>query len=247
MNKSSNNSSSAATAADAAAEPESGPAQPSSPVEVQGASAAGSEQPAAALPDVSYEALDRIITVQSGEIARLSAENARLLDRIETFLQIQQREQVLRQQLQSQVERFSERAGIPGAGPSQKSFEKSLRDEVTEDIKPVLLAILDLLERAVPHQDVAPQAAAPSPAAPLSAPAEPFQKLPDILTRPLEDLVGDVGLEPESQKLRSCLRLKVPSAATAAQPARAPQPPEPAPTLPGIFNWTIFLSNSRIG
>ena len=243
MNKSWYDSLSAA-AAETPVEPESGPAQSTSPVEGQGSSAAGSEQPAAPLPGASYEALDRIITLQSGEVARLSAENARLLDRIESFLQIQQREQVLRQQLQSQVERLSERAGIPGTG--QNSFEKSLRDEVTEDIKPVLLAILDLIERAAPRPGDAVQTIGPSGAAPFSAPAEQFQKLPDILTRPLDDLIGNVGLEPESQKLRSRLRLKV-SAAMAAKSERAPRPPEPGPALPEMFNWMVLLTDRRSG
>ena len=232
MNKSWYDSLSAANAAETPAEPESGPAQPPSPVEEQGASGA------------SYEALDRIITLQSGEVARLSAENARLLDRIETFLQIQQREQVLRQQLQSQVERLSERAGFPATG--QKSFEKSVRDEVTEDIKPVLLAILDLIERAAPHPSGGVQTIEPSGVAPYSAPAEQFQALPDILTRPLDDLIGNVGLEPESQTLRSRLRLKV-SAAMTAQSARAPRPLEPGPALPEMFNWMALLTDRRPG
>ena len=64
--------------------------------------------------ELSEQTLDAIIELQRVELNRLLTENNRLNNRVDDLVQIQQREQVLRQQLQNNVERLTDQvAAIP--------------------------------------------------------------------------------------------------------------------------------------
>lgn len=109
---------------------------------------------AAGLPDPSAKSTDSslatIVRLQSSELERLARENDRLMDRIDTLLRLQEREQVLRQQMQAQIGQLGERiaAWQPQALPASGAAAKPRHED--DQIKPVLLAMLDLLERIAP-------------------------------------------------------------------------------------------------
>ncbi len=200
-------------------------------------------------PAAPEGALNVLVNLQSTEIQRLSRANEQLFDRIETFLQIQEREQVLRQQLQNQLDRLTERLGLPTravnqvAEPDRGSAERDTGDKVTEEIKPVLVAILEVLERSFQQPKTGPEPApAPVPEArqnPL--PPEPYRTLPDILTRPVEDLLSEPPPGGERAKLYDQPRPGDQKAARNAAKA-ASRPPEPAPVLPSLFAWMAIFS-----
>lgn len=108
----------------------------------------------AELPEVpmrsTHSGLATIVRLQSSELERLARENERLMDRIETLLRLQEREQVLRQQMQAQIGQLGER--IAEWQPNALAAPPPVADERRDDgeIKPVLLAMLDLLERMAP-------------------------------------------------------------------------------------------------
>lgn len=196
-------------------------------------------------PEAPEGALNVLVNLQSTEIQRLSRANEQLFDRIETFLQIQEREQVLRQQLQNQVDRLTERLGLPTpavnqvAEPDRGSAERHTGDKVTEEIKPVLVAILDVLERSFQQPETGPEPVPEARHNPL--PPEPYRTLPDILTRPVEDLLSGPPPVAERAKLHDQPRPGDQKAARNAAKA-ASRPAEPAPALPGIFAWTAIFS-----
>lgn len=109
--------------------------------------AAGLADPSAKSTDSS---LATIVRLQSSELERLARENDRLMDRIDTLLRLQEREQVLRQQMQAQIGQLGERiaAWQPQALPASGAAAKPRHED--DQIKPVLLAMLDLLERIAP-------------------------------------------------------------------------------------------------
>lgn len=129
--------------------------------------------------------LSAVVELQSAELERLARDNQRLMDRIETFLQLQEREQVLRQQLQSQVDRLSERLNRAPAEADREALRREARETVNADLKPILLALLDLLER-IAGRDIGAMPQAPQGT---EAPAaiEEFRALPEFLTRPIDD------------------------------------------------------------
>lgn len=201
------------------------------------------ETPPAALEG----ALNVLVNLQSTEIQRLSRANEQLFDRIETFLQIQEREQVLRQQLQNQLDRLTERLGLPTpavnqvAEPDRGSDERHTGDKVTEEIKPVLVAILEVLERSFQQPEKGPEPAPVPEARQNPLPPEPYRTLPDILIRPVEDLLSGPPPGGERAKLHDQPRPGDQKAArNAAKPAS--RPPEPAPVLPSLFAWMAIFS-----
>jgi hypothetical protein len=128
---------------------------------------------------------------QQAELERLIEDNKRLMDRIETLLQIQGREQVLRQQLQNQVEHIGERMKLSPPVETLEAVRREARAGVTEEIKPVLMAILDALERFTGNPE---SKAAPAEIVELTDDpyrGEDYGKLPLILTRPIGELMDD--------------------------------------------------------
>jgi hypothetical protein len=184
--------------------------------------------------------LPALLSLQHAELDRLIHDNERLMDRIETLLQIQSREQVLRQQLQNQVDRIGEQIDLATPRQTLEAVRREARAGVTEEIKPVLMAILDALER------FASKAAAPAPAAQTAVPPDPFLgedygKLPAILTRPLSEL-----MDVRNQSARAN------DEAASRRPRKSPfrnrkrsRPPVAAEREsadgPGLFAWTTVL------
>ncbi len=191
--------------------------------------------------------LPALLHLQHTELERLVRDNGRLMDRIETLLQIQGREQVLRQQLQNQVDRIDERIKLtPPAEKLEAETLEAVRREaragVTEEIKPVLMAILDALE----HFAGKPGGKAAS--AEHSAPGDPFLgedygKLPAILTRPLDELMGD-GDDPERSNTGASRRRPRKTLFQNRKRARPALPAERESVAgTGPFTWTTVLSS----
>jgi hypothetical protein len=141
-----------------------------------------------------------LLNLQHAELDRLVRDNERLMDRIETLLQIQSREQVLRQQLQNQADRIGEQMKLPISPSTLDAVRKEARAGVTEEIKPVLMAILDALERFTSKSETKVSAASSAePTDPYLG--EDYGKLPAILTRPLTELMDDgrAPVHPDSE------------------------------------------------
>ena len=69
------------------------------------------------IDELSSEQLATVVELQRVELSRLLAEQKRLNDRIDMLLQLQEREQVLRQQMQASLDRLAEQRAI-GAPPA---------------------------------------------------------------------------------------------------------------------------------
>lgn len=142
----------------------------------------------AAAPLAQEPSLAALIKLQWVELQRVARENERLMDRLETLLQLHEREQVLRQQLQAQVERLTQSAGAAGQGPDAKAIQHAIREGVAEELKPILIAIVELLELALVRPDSPGQPVEPAPSQATDS-GDEHQALPQILTRPLEELL----------------------------------------------------------
>ncbi len=116
---------------------------------------------------------------------------------------------------------------------------------MVEEIKPVMIAILDLLEHSRERPAEAPGVPpAQAPRNPL--PMEEILRLPEILTRPLEELTTSVGEAPPEHPGPG---------SGAADPSERPNDAErsqrPAghdrqdardSALPGVFAWTSLFA-----
>ncbi len=246
---------STATAAESIASDQTGPDGPELGRAAGDGSTIHGKSALGTAPEAPEGALNVLVNLQSAEIQRLSRANEQLFDRIETFLHIQEREQVLRQQLQNQLDRLTERLGLPNpavdqaidtapeSGPTPEPAERHAGDKVTEEIKPLLVAILEVLERSFQQPEKGPEPAREARRNPL--PPEPYRTLPDILTRPVEDLLSG---PPPAADLASQGNQVSPSAPEAAHtPAHdaaktASRPPEPVQVLPSMFTWMAIFS-----
>lgn len=171
-----------------------------------------------------------VIDLQATQLDRLSQLNERLMDRVETLLQIQEREQVLRQQLQNQVDRLSERADLPA--PAQVSAPVSDAPSPADDLKPLLLTIVDLLERTLPRARPAdPPVSALAEARP--DPAE-LPDLPEFLRQP-RDAEGPAA-RPNGAATGA------PTQPPPALDRGTPPPRAPRARLPDSFAWTSLFS-----
>lgn len=61
-----------------------------------------------AADELSIDALRTVVELQRTELSRLLREQSRLNDRIDTLLRLQEREQVLRQQMQASLDRLAD-------------------------------------------------------------------------------------------------------------------------------------------
>ncbi len=185
----------------------------------------------------SYGDLATIIRLQSTELERLALEKERLMDRLETFFRLHENDQRLRQDLQLQIQRLTESVEASAPAYDAEAIRREAREGMIDEVKPVLVAILELLERSLERRagepEETPQAAG------RSLPMEEFLRLPEILTRPLEELTMRVGETPAPRPV---------SNQTANAPARS-EPSEnrgyrapPGPALPGVFTWTNLFS-----
>ena len=155
----------------------------------------------------SYGDLAAIIRLQSTELERLAFENERLMDRLETFFGLHENDQRLRQDLQEQLRRLNERAEACAPARDADAIRREVRESMIKEIKPVMIAILELLEHSRERPAEAPEippARAPHDSLPPhdslaphnSLAMEGFLRLPEILTRPLEELTTPVGKAP---------------------------------------------------
>ncbi len=135
-----------------------------------------------------------VLKSRSSALEQLSDSNRRLMDRIDILLRIQEREQVLRQQLQNQVDRLSDR--IPERALALPETPQVASDSVVNELKPVLTAMLDLLERCLPRAQASAESKTPAVQDRVEVPApEVYPTLPEILRRPLEELTSGSGEE----------------------------------------------------
>lgn len=224
------------------------------------------------LPDPSAKSTDSslatIVRLQSSELERLARENDRLMDRIDTLLRLQEREQVLRQQMQAQIGQLGERiaAWQPQALPASDAAAKPHHED--DEIKPVLLAMLDLLERMAPGAtgraatSAADEAEAPPQNAPAGMPPEPESDaaadgvmaggnegadevfhLPEILRRPIEDLTTARRMEvAAATPTTPAPRADVADPPASGQAGRPPREARRRRGAPALFAWTSIFS-----
>lgn len=195
-----------------------------------------------------------LFNLQHAKLDQLARENERLMDRIDTLLQNQERELELRQLLQNQVENIK----LSPLNLDLETVRREARAGVTEELKPVLLAILDALELFVRKPAAEPLHATPSvaiedrtapeaEAADTAAPADPYLfedygRLPAILTRPLTELVEDgsdpgrsvSGVKRERPRKTPFHKRKRPRTATHDTDGNGG---------PGPFTWTTVFSS----
>ena len=217
-------------------------------------------------------ALAAIIRLQSTEIERLALENDRLAERLDAVNQRIEDEQHQRRKLDQQLHEASLRNQPPEPAFDVEEIRRAAREGMSAEIKPVLMAILDLLESTLPRGAETVKPTAVPGAAPGSTPAnlvaemmEEFQQLPAILTRPLEELTktpGDAGpapdrvadapaqAEPEEVRVRRSQPPRHQAQSSAAQSsadqssaAQSSAMPGAMPgAMPSIFAWTNLFS-----
>ena len=195
----------------------------------------------------NYGDLAAIIRLQSTEIERLALENDRLAARMDAVHQQQETELNQRRDLEQRLREANARREIPAPAFDVKEIRRAAREGMSAEIKPVLVAILDLLESTLSHTSEAAkpvQAEVPVPA-PIDLIAEikgDFHRLPDILTRPLEELTSRSGnsgsapdrvLEPPAPAPQPAPRLERPGATYKETQPRA---------IPSIVPWTNLFS-----
>lgn len=224
----------------------------------------------------NYGDLAAVIRLQSNELERLSRENERLMSHFASFLQLHEEEQRRRQELQDKFQRIVEQQAAHAPVPQHDTndIRRAVRESTVGEIKPALVAILDLLERVLqrpsdvalepviqadrinapesipaPHNGVDQESATTSePAAGLVTPALPIAtehtRLPDILTRPLDELTSDSAgtIRPVPTQARSeAVKKSAPADTQFSALHRKPSTERQSkkrPTLPGIFAWT---------
>lgn len=188
----------------------------------------------------SYGDLAAIIRLQSTEMERLAHDNERLMDRLDTFFRLHENEQNLRQQLQEQIQNLSERTTTPTLVYDAEEIRREARESVIDEIKPVLVSMLDLLERSLKRVAVPGAPAAQATRDPL--PMDEFLRLPEILTRPLEELTTRASDAP-AQGPSSAGPREIPSAlAKIERPWARDREDARVPALPRIFAWTNLFS-----
>lgn len=75
------------------------------------------------------EYLSDIVELQRAELTRLLRENKRLNERVDELIKLQQREQVLRQQIQNALDRLSNGVAATGNADTAKLQEQMRRTE----------------------------------------------------------------------------------------------------------------------
>ncbi len=120
------------------------PVNPATPIKVEQSHAVdeiadgGSIQPRSALA--------AIIRLQSTEIERLALENDRLAVQLSAVHQFHENEQHQRRNLERQLREVSARNEPPAPAFDVEEIRRAAREGMSAEIKPVLVAILDLLD-----------------------------------------------------------------------------------------------------
>jgi hypothetical protein len=189
---------------------------------------------------INHGDLAAIIRLQSTELERIAIENERLMDRLDTFFRLHENDQRLRQDLQEQIQNLNERAKNSAPAYDIDAVRREARECMIEEIKPVLVAILDLIEHSLPRSAEEPGRAPQSTSNPL--PREEFLRLPEILTRPLEELTTQVGETP-AQRPAAAAPIEIRNAtAQSHRPERQGHRGGHDHALPGVFAWTNLFS-----
>ncbi len=188
-------------------------------------------------------ALAAIIRLQAAEIERLALENDRLATRLDAAHQLHEDAQTQRRELERQLREASARNHPPAPTFDVEEIRRAAREGMSAEIKPVLMAILDLLESTLPRSA---ETAKPTDPALLSAPAsivaevmDEFQRLPEILTRPLEELTNGSGNTGSAPDGIAALPAPVPPQETRVRPPRHQAQPS---AVPDVFAWTNLFS-----
>jgi hypothetical protein len=192
-----------------------------------------------------YGDLAAIIRLQSTEMERLAFENERLMDRLETFFGLHENDQRLRQDLQEQIQHLNERAEACAPAQDADTIRREVRESMIEEIKPVMVAILELLERSLERPAEAPGVApAQAPRNPL--PVEEILRLPEILTRPLEELTAPAAEAPAGHPGPGPGAADPSERSTGAgrsqRPARHDRRDARGSALPAVFAWTNLFA-----
>ena len=103
----------------------------------------------------SKDALSSLLVLQSDTVERLVRDNERLMDRVEKLLQIQEREQALRLQMQDQVMVLASQVIEQAANTDAEKIIRETRKRLTAEIRPVLLALVEAMEKSRENQPLA--------------------------------------------------------------------------------------------
>ena len=224
-------------------------------------------------------ALAAIIRLQSSEIERLALENDRLAVQLSAVHQFHQNEQNQRRNLERQLREASARNEPPAPAFDVEEIRRAAREGMSAEVKPVLVAILSLLESTLPRGVEAEKPAAEKPAAeepaaeepaaekpaaekpaaekpvavvggaPVSTPADlaaevvnDFHRLPQILTRPLEELMSGAGNAGSAPQPIADPPAPVPPEKKRWRRPRPPRHEAPPSVMPSAFAWTNLIS-----
>ncbi len=188
-------------------------------------------------------ALAAIIRLQSTEIERLALDNDRLAARLDAVRQLHEDERNQRLDLDRRLHDASPRHETPPPAIDVEEIRRAAREGMSAEIKPVLTAILDLLESTLPRGGEIAKSTAVVEGTPVSAPASlvaevigDLQRLPDILTRPIEELTSDTGNAGPRPDRVADLPAPIPSRESSAISST------PTSVLPSVFAWTHLFS-----
>ncbi len=185
--------------------------------------------------------LAAVIRLQSTELERVVLENERLMSRLDIFFQLHENDQRMRQELQEQILCLNQRAEAAAPAYDIDALRRDTRECMIQEIRPVLVAILDLLERSLPEPGREPGRAPPQPAR-NPPPTEEFLHLPKILTRPLEELAG-LAEETPARRHTAAVPAEVRNGDTQIErPKRQVHKDGPDKALPSVFAWTSLFS-----
>ena len=193
-------------------------------------------------------ALAAIIRLQSTEIERLALENDRFAARLDAVHQLLADERTQRRDLERQLREASARNEPPAPAFDTEEIRRAAREGMSVEIKPVLVAILDLLESTLLRGAEAEQPAAVVAGPPVSIPASlaaevmtDFHQLPEILTRPLKELLSDPGTAGPAPQPVTDLPAAVPEEARLRRP-RPPRHQAQRSVMPNAFAWINLIS-----
>ena len=170
---------------------------------------------AATMPqDPDPEAPPQIETL-ARDLGVLTTQNRQLIQSVSRLLDLYETEKAQRQALQGTLDRILEEITSEPSRVKAEAMATDIRQAVSDDLKPLLHAIIDLLEitmRRTPF-DISTSSEPPQPAsapeseagdpAPLEPPDDLPRDLPEILTKSVEELMGRARRDQSSDASRA--------------------------------------------